>query len=92
MTFTDDDLRALAMAYALRSYLNSEPHGVASLAGAPHNGAQRAVEAILRAHGVDVAWLDEDPDVRDLMGCTDVDAWESVISLALWAERAQGGE
>ena len=78
MTFTDDDLRALAMTYTLRGYLNSEPHGVGSLARDAYASAADVGAAIIRAHGIDADLFNEDPDLRDHEG-RDVDAWVEAL-------------
>ncbi len=80
MDFTDDDLRALAMTYALRGYLNDyDAHGVASLARDAYQSAVAAGDAIIRAHGIDPDLFNDDPDLRDHMGARSVDTWIELL-------------
>lgn len=79
MTFNDDDLRALAMTYILRGYLNSEPHGDTGLARDGYRHAAEVGADIIRAHGIDADLFDEDPDLRVHMGCRDVDTWVGLL-------------
>ncbi len=81
MTFTDEDIRALAMTYALRGFVSITAE-VSAYVG----------QGILRSRGADVDLLDENPNVRDLIGSTNLGHWERVIALALWEARGQEGE
>lgn len=79
MTFNDDDLRALAMTYVLRGYLNSEPHVHDGEARDAYHRAAEVGADIIRAHGIDPDLFDEDPDLRSWTGCRDVDTWVGLL-------------
>lgn len=79
MTFTDEDLHALAMTYILRGYLNSEPHGDTGLARDAYRAASDVGADIIRSHGIDADLFNEDPELRDYLGCRDVDTWVGLL-------------